>query len=83
MGKLGIRPRHSTNLQPVIQLFSKALKIDRFREARSAAGVQDPFLLGHLGMCRHGNHGDFPQLRFLAHPFHEVEVVFSAEINVK
>ena len=70
-------------LQPAIQFLSKQWKIDWFREARSAARLQDPFLLRHQGVCRHGNHGDFAQLWFLAHPCEEVEAVFGTEINIE
>src|ERR1700747_188449 len=34
-------------------------------------------------MRRHGNHGDLPQLRFLAHPGEEVEAVFGTEIDIE
>jgi len=61
----------------------KQLKIDWFREARSAARPQDPFLLRHDGVCRHGNHGDLAHVRFLAHPCEEVEAVFGTEIDIK
>src|SRR6266550_8162748 len=82
-GELGIRRRHSAILQPVFQLFSKPFKIDRFREARSAPSREDPLLFGHQSVCRHGNHGNSAQLRFLAHPCEEIEAVVFTEIDVE
>ena len=67
----------------MIQLFLKALKIDGFREARFTARLQDCFLFRHKSVGRHGNHGDCPQLRFLAHPCDEVEAVIGTEIDIK
>jgi len=82
-GKLGIQSRRSANLQPALQLFLKVLKIDGFGEARFAARLQNPLLLRHRSVCRHRNHGDFPKVRFLAHPCEEIEAVFGTQIDIE
>ena len=69
--------------QPPAEFFSKQLKLDWFREACSTTRLQDMFLLRRQSVCRYGNHGDFRQLRFLAHPCEQVEAIFGTEIDIE
>jgi hypothetical protein len=81
--KLGLCPRDSAGLQPVVQFISKALKMDRLRKACAAASLEDALLLRYQSVSRHGEHRDFRHLRFLLHPCDEVETVFGAEIDIQ
>jgi hypothetical protein len=66
---LGIGLNDRPIVKPIIQLFSKHFEIDRFRKARLTTSLEDPRLFGSQGVCSNGNHGDFSELRSLAHPY--------------
>src|ERR1700692_3186531 len=83
VANLRIYLRRFRLLRPAVSFHSKQLKVDWFRETRSATRIQDALLLRHPGMCHHGNHGNLPRLWLLPHPGEQVEAVIFTEIDIK
>ena len=75
--------RYRGDVQPSLKLGAECAKVDGFRDAGVAAGLEDARVVGNHRMCRHRNHGKRTQSGILANPRGQRQTVLRAQLNVQ
>src|ERR1700674_3650414 len=69
--------------EPLLQLFSQYLEINRFRNASVTTGRKNALLFSHHRVRRHSDHRNMGQRGMLANPPRNRQPVLISELNIK